>query len=61
MTNGDRIRQMSDKELAIAMLFDRIRYDCEGCPAFTECESGEDFISCTATMLKWLKSEEEEK
>ena len=58
MTNGDRIRQMSDKELA--MLFDRIRYDCEGCPAFTECESGEKFISCTATMLEWLKSEEEE-
>lgn len=52
MTNGDKIRQMSDDELA-----EYFALDCN-CPPeekLTDCNS-----KCYECWLKWLKSEGEE-
>lgn len=48
MTNGDKIRQMTDKELAI-QLEAFICHKVKGCRS-------ED-ISCTECALEWLKQE----
>ena len=57
MTNGDRIRAMTDEELAVWMLE---HVDCgEGCPIFRHiCNfTGED---CEIEFLQWLKMEGED-
>ena len=49
MTNGDRIRQMTDEELAIYL----------ECP-YTEkpCRHSEDAAGCAMCIEEWLKQEE---
>lgn len=50
MTNGDRIRQMTDEELAV-----KLGNVCELCPIGDGCE----YIarSCEDIFLEWLKQE----
>ena len=56
MTNADRIRQMSDEELA---RFINFHTDCENCPAARVCEDNYALSSdvCMAGIQKWLKQE----
>lgn len=57
MTNGDRIRQMTDAELAemVDMRVCRIvKPDGKGCP------KGFYFGKCDKCVLKWLKQEVKE-
>ena len=51
LTNGDRIRQMGNTELAEIIG----NTDCASCPANKFCNRDED-KSCYDTMLKWLNS-----
>lgn len=52
MTNADRIRAMTDEELAT--LFEKSS-DCKiGCPAYYHCQLTET-IGCFLTMLEWLR------
>ena len=51
-TNADRIRAMSDRELA-RLLCD-FKGDCHECPAYSYCEHGHN------GMLYWLKEEVKE-
>ena len=55
MTNADRIRAMTDEEMA-GWLIEHI--DCgEGCPVFsTECHQREH--DCEGDLLDWLRQEE---
>ena len=49
MTNSDRIRQMTDEELAESISF----IDCSKCPLYnTHCEG-----HCKEKFLEWLKQE----
>ena len=54
MTNGDRLRAMSDEELA--EMFDKLIQDCEYCPmlelCFLNCEK-----KCKVMYLNWLREE----
>ena len=51
MTNGDRIRQMTDEELA-----DKLTDKCAVCAyRYSECEK--EFCLCEKGVLKWLKQE----
>lgn len=50
-TNADRIRNMSDKELAGSLC---LILDCKKCPASKTCNMGS---MCYANLLEWLKSE----
>lgn len=52
-TNADRIRHMSDEELAnvIKATLGKMSYDCYHCPAEDFCHSGE----CEQAWLDWLK------
>ena len=56
VTNADRIRQMSDEELA---RFINFHTDCENCPAARVCEDNYALSSdvCMAGIQKWLKQE----
>jgi len=54
MTNGDRIRAMSDKELA--EIFDKMIQDCEYCPLYGDCINNIG-VSCKVMYLKWLREE----
>lgn len=52
MTNGDRIRQMSDIELAKQIC--RLRDACDSfCPMSYDCDGGD----CAASWLDWLEQE----
>lgn len=53
MTNGDRIRQSTNEELAERMAMD---FDCNICP-FSGQKRGCDG-NCELGALKWLKQEE---
>lgn len=57
MTNGDKIRSMTDRKLAkiMASHID----DCDDCPLQEFCESQPDAatIGCKATIVRWLKQE----
>ena len=54
MTWGDKIRAMSDEELAA--ILQQIS-DCP-CPGKKLCEdAGADALSCEKVLLKWLKQE----
>lgn len=52
MTNGDRIRNMSDEELAI-FLDDDLFSECYDCPARDVCEDDDE---CSDAIMKWLGS-----
>lgn len=57
MTNGDRIRQMSDEEL-----FDKYFWyyvSCGHCKFTIDCKSSRR-AECREMWLKWLGAEEEE-
>ena len=57
-TNADRIRSMSDEELA-----DFIRELNESCLAgagMVDCSNKTDCIDCKSVVLEWLQSELEE-
>ena len=51
MTNGEKLRQMTDEELAVEL-------EAFVCDKVIECRA-ED-ISCTECALKWLKQEAKE-
>ena len=52
-TNAERIRNMSDEELARYIL-SKVA-NCNSCPATNDCES----YSCRKEMMKWLGKEVE--
>lgn len=52
-TNADRIRDMSDEELAKNLC---LLLDCRKCPTFKTCNVGS---MCYANLLEWLQSEAE--
>lgn len=52
-TNADRIRNMSDEELAKNLC---LLLDCRKCPTFKNCNAGS---MCYANLLEWLQSEAE--
>lgn len=65
-TNGDKIRQMSDEELAL-MIVPKVMF-CDGCPVkceenaiplIDECPFGTDNIKniCVQRVIAWLKQE----
>lgn len=57
MTNGDKIRQMSDAKLAEILPAD----SCRWCVASSFCESsGSSATHCDQLMLEWLKQEAED-
>lgn len=57
MTNGDKIRQMSDEELA--GMFDKIIQDCEYCHLYDHCLQCVG-MPCKILYLKWLREEVQE-
>jgi hypothetical protein len=48
-TNADRIRAMTDKDLAISMF---VSIDCSVCPCTGKCSNGS---GCLDTILNWLQ------
>jgi hypothetical protein len=58
-TNGDKIRQMSDEELATAWSNDAFVFAwCADCPRYCrEYENEETKHKCKQQMLIWLKQE----
>lgn len=56
MTNRERLRQMTDEELAVEIC-DQFPDNCEGCPADTEdmCTFGKRANG----LITWLKAEAE--
>ena len=54
MTNGDRIRQMSNEELAQKIIF-----GCSKCAYNDQCMNDGKFI-CINGIFKWLESDVEE-
>ena len=52
-TNADKIRNMSDEELAKKLC---LLLDCRKCPTFKTCNAGS---MCYANLLEWLQSEAE--
>ena len=61
MTNGDRVRNMTDEELTVMFGFmaDRLP-SCYGCPIDKEFCKNRDFVSCERSVEKWLQSPVEE-
>lgn len=51
MTNGDRIRQMSNEELVRKMIF-----SCRNCVYNDQCNADGKFI-CSNGIFKWLESD----
>lgn len=54
MTNGEKIRNMTDEELA--EFLDRILSDCDYCPMWAICHETA-FSNCRKICAQWLKSE----
>lgn len=57
LTNADRIRSMSDEELA-EWLVSIIECD-DGCPCIKECGEKEEMGFCYPSMIEWLRKEAE--
>lgn len=53
MTNGDRIRQMTDEELADNLLLSHNMFTCRVCPYITCCKGK----TCTDGANEWLRQE----
>jgi hypothetical protein len=49
VTNADKIRAMTDKDLAISMF---VSIDCSVCPCTGKCSNGS---GCLDTILNWLQ------
>lgn len=58
MTNADRIRNMSDEELAEFLLSDDFYTDCDTCKE-PESEYGDCIGRCENELLRWLQKEVE--
>lgn len=56
MTIAERIRSMTDEELAEWLMIEH--NDCELCPDYTV--DGDCYAGCVAKWLTWLKQEVEE-
>ena len=56
-TNADRIRDMSDEELAKMMTFGTGGFDCYGC---RKAEDGKCDMNCEERCMEWLKQPVEE-
>lgn len=56
MTNADRIRNMTDEELAEFLLSDDYYIDCTNCKE-PENEYGLCVGKCENELVRWLKSE----
>ena len=56
MTNGDKIRNMTDEELA--ELMEPRFFDCAACPASEDVACEHD--RCLENIKEWLKREAEE-
>lgn len=54
MTNADKIRAMTDEELAIEMF---VGMECGACPCAGKCGNGSH---CKDTILEWLKQPAED-
>lgn len=54
-TNADRIRSMTDEELADFL--ERVADGCDSCPILKECTYSDGEISEKQIRLKWLKQE----
>lgn len=54
LTNGDRIRSMSDEELAMLMIDDCCSHCNYGVDKFGNCNTK---MSCDEAILEWLKKE----
>lgn len=57
MTNADRIRAMSDKELAELM---RSMMDCDSCGKMFSFKCDGSYEHCSSVCLKWLQKPAEE-
>lgn len=55
MTNGDKIRSMTDKRLLHFFIYDIIDHPCP--PNTSRCPSTEKFVSCEDCWKSWLKQE----
>ena len=56
-TNADRIRAMSDEELA--EFLEKVADGCDSCPMLKECTYSDGEIPEQQIRLKWLKQEAE--
>lgn len=56
MTNGEKIRAMSDEEMAIEISKFNCGF-CEYCPADDLCKGDEGVTSCKDALMRWLKEE----
>ena len=54
-TNADRIREMSDEELA--EFLERVADGCDSCPILKECTYSDGEMSEEQVRLIWLKQE----
>lgn len=54
-TNADRIRNMTDEELAVFL--EEVADGCDSCPMLKECTYSDEEISEKQIRLKWLKQE----
>ena len=58
MTNGDRIRQMTDEELT-ELIYESDA--CDLCVFDSPCDVDSNFKKCKDGISTWLKQEEEDK
>ena len=58
VTNADRIRAMSDKELSEQLVF--MSTSCEFCVKQKKCEEVPDYKYCMEGILDWLQQPAEE-
>ena len=54
-TNADRIRAMSDEEMALFL--EEVADGCDSCPMLKECTYSDEEVSEKQIRLKWLKQE----
>ena len=53
MTNGDKIRAMTDKELSVK-IYNIVSEDCNQCPVLEVCDD-DDGKTCEQEIEDWLK------
>ena len=61
MTNAEKIRKMTDEELAM-IIENIVDSNCYGCPAHSRCPIDpryEDRVGCNKRILDWLKNEKD--
>ncbi len=55
MTNGEKIRSMTDEELA--EFFSALKIECGLCIPWEICKKNIHFYTCSQIWERWLKSE----